>query len=208
MKQYGTVLACVRLGSYASLLALIPIGFGTLFFVLGMGELGVGGVSVLSLWTLFCLSLWTLFWLSVLIFGVFDRGILSVGPDGVVWTSGVGGLSMKTRVQVNAWTWSRVVRLRGYRAAVELVGRDGQGHVVYESPFNGSARDSDKAEADCERIRQMLAEKAHVSLTRIRVDDEQTAASAIEVQNKITGALSALPIVRSIMFGGRLSLPP
>ena len=65
MKQYGTVLACVRLGSYASLLALIPIGFGTLFFVLGMGELGVGGTSVLSLWTLF--------WLSVLIFGVFDR---------------------------------------------------------------------------------------------------------------------------------------
>ena len=132
MKQCETVLARVRLGSYASLLALIPIGFGTLFFVLGMGELGVGGISVLSLWTLF--------WLSVLIFGVFDRGILSVGPDGVVWTSGVGGLSMKTRVQVNAWTWSRVVRLRGYRAAVELVGRDGQGHVVYESPFNGSAR--------------------------------------------------------------------
>ena len=178
MKQYGTVLACVRLGSYASLLALIPIGFGTLFFVLGMGELGVGGISVLSLWTLF--------WLSVLIFGVFDRGILSVGPDGVVWTSGVGGLSMKTRAQVNAWTWSRVVRLRGYRAAVELVGRDGQGHVAYESPYNGSARNSAKAEADCERIRQMLAEKAHVSLTRIRVDDEQTAASAIEVQNKIT----------------------
>ena len=178
MKQYGTVLACVRLGSYASLLALIPIGFGTLFFVLGMGELGVGGISVLSLWTLF--------WLSVLIFGVFDRGILSVGPDGVVWTSGVGGLSMKTRVQVNAWTWSRVVRLRGYRAAVELVGRDGQGHVVYESPFNGSARDSAKAEADCERVRQMLAEKAHVSLTRIRVDDERSGASAIEVQNKIT----------------------
>ena len=169
MKQYGTVIACVRLGSYASLLALIPIGFGTLFFVLGMGELGVGGISVLSLWTLF--------WLSVLIFGVFDRGILSVGPDGVVWTSGVGGLSMKTRVQVNAWTWSRVVRLRGYRAAVELVGRDGQGHVVYESTFNGSIE---------ARIRQMLAEKAHVSLTRIRVDDERSGASAIEVQNKIT----------------------
>ena len=99
MKQCETVLACVRLGSYASLLALIPIGFGTVFFVLGMGELGLGGISVLSLWTLF--------WLSVLIFGVFDRGILSVGPDGVVWTSGVGGLSMKTRVQVDARRWSR-----------------------------------------------------------------------------------------------------
>ena len=175
MKQCETVLACVRLGSYASLLALLPIGFGT---VLGMGELGLGGISVLSLWTLF--------WLSVLIFGVFDRGILSVGPDGVVWTSGVGELSMKTRVQVNTRTWSRVVQLRGYRPAVELVGRDGQGHVVYESPFNGSPRDSDKAEADCERIRQMLAEKAHVSLMRIRVDDERSGASAIEVRNKIT----------------------
>lgn len=96
MKQCETVLARVRLGSYASLLALIPIGFGT---VLGMGELGLGGISVLSLWTLF--------WLSVLIFGVFDRGILSVGPDGVVWTSGVGGLSMKTRVQVDTRQWSR-----------------------------------------------------------------------------------------------------
>ena len=178
MKKCETVLARVRLGSYASLLALIPIGFGMVFFVLGMGELGVGGISVLSLWTLF--------WLSVLVFGAFDRGILSVEPDGVVWTSGVGWLSMKTRVQVDAWTWSRVVRLRGFCSAVELVGRDGQGHVVYESPYNGSARNSAKAEADCERIRQMLAEKAHVSLTRIRVDDEQTAASAIEVQNKIT----------------------
>ena len=178
MKQCEIVLARVRLGSYASLLALIPIGFGMVFFVLGMGELGVGGISVLSLWTLF--------WVSVLVFGAFDRGILSVEPDGVVWTSGVGWLSMKTRVQVDAWTWSRVVRLRGFCSAVELVGRDGQGHVVYESPYNGSARNSAKAEADCERIRQMLAEKARVSLTRIRVDDEQTAASAIEVQNKIT----------------------
>ena len=178
MKKCETVLARVRLGSYASLLALIPIGFGMVFFVLGMGELGVGGISVLSLWTLF--------WLSVLVFGAFDRGILSVEPDGVVWTSGVGWLSMKTRVQVDAWTWSRVVRLRGFCSAVELVGRDGHGHVVYESPYNGSARNSAKAEADCERIRQMLAEKAHVSLTRIRVDDERSGASAIEVQNKIT----------------------
>ena len=47
MKQYGTVLACVRLGSYASLLALIPIGFGTLFFVLGMDELCRGRVRFL-----------------------------------------------------------------------------------------------------------------------------------------------------------------
>ena len=175
--ENGTVLARVRLGSYASLLALIPI-CGMVFFVLGMGELGVGGISVLSLWTLF--------WLSVLVFGVFDHGILSMGPDGVVWTSGVGWLSMKTRVQVDAWTWSRVVRLRGFCSAVELVGRDGQGHVVYESPFNGRARDSAKAEADCERIRQLLAEKAHVSLTRIRGDDERTAAAAIEAQGKIT----------------------
>ena len=49
MKQCETVLARVRLGSYASLLALIPIGFGMVFFVLGMGELGLGGISVLSL---------------------------------------------------------------------------------------------------------------------------------------------------------------
>lgn len=39
------------------------IGFGMLFFVLGMGEFGVGGICVLSLLTLL--------WLSVLIFCAF-----------------------------------------------------------------------------------------------------------------------------------------
>ena len=45
MKKCETVLARVRLGSYASLLALIPIGFGMVFFVLGMGGFAAGACA-------------------------------------------------------------------------------------------------------------------------------------------------------------------
>ena len=128
----------------------------------------------------------TLFWLPVLVFGVLERGVLKVGPQGVVWIRGVGRLSFRREVPVDAWTWGRVVVLCHFGWAVEVVGRDGQGHCVYESPYGGSAGTSDAAQADCERIRQLLSEKAGVSLARIRIETERTATAAAEAQAKIS----------------------
>lgn len=69
MTDTETILARVRLGSYAGLFALIPMVFG---FVLG---------SSLIPFVVFN----TLFWLPILVLGVFERAILKVGPQGVVW---------------------------------------------------------------------------------------------------------------------------
>lgn len=170
MTDTETILARVRLGSYAGLFALIPMVFG---FVLG---------SSLIPFVVFN----TLFWLPILVLGVFERAILKVGPQGVVWMRGIGKLSFRRQVPVDAWTWSRVVCFRHFGWSVEIVGRDGQGHCVYESPYSGSGSKSEKAKADCERIRQLLAEKAGVSLTPIRVESERTVAAAAEVQTKVS----------------------
>lgn len=174
MPDAETILARVRLGSCAGLLALLPLAFGA-FFAFGVGSSAIPFV-VLN----------TLFWLTALVFGVFERGVLKVGPQGVVWIRGIGKLSFRRQVPVDAWTWSRVVCFRHFGWSVEIVGRDGQGHCVYESPYSGSGSKSEKAKADCERICQLLAEKAGVSLTPIRVENERTAAAAAEVQAKVS----------------------
>ena len=102
MPDAETVLARVRLGSYAGLFALLPLAIGA-FFAFGVGSSAIPFV-VLN----------TLFWLPVLVFGVLERGVLKVGPQGVVWIRGVGRLSFRRVVPVDAWTWSRVVVLRHF----------------------------------------------------------------------------------------------